>query len=189
MTEDFEGSRTEFMKMLAEQDSPPAYLTRAQHVESIWRELLERCRAHRVQLQEMPRTRLAQLAHLIDHQWASLAHFVSADMTSYLAQLHAEWKPTLRAELSPTTNARRIHAAMHDLRKSFSRFNQRWVHFVHELSLDELNYQRSQYNEYYLVEKAAALGSDKLAEMGFEKLPLVVAEDILVEIPLLRVPD
>ena len=79
MLEDFEGSRTEFMKMLAEQDAPPAYIQRAQRVEQIWNELLNQCRQEFAERLEMPRVRLAQLAALIDHNWSTLAVYLLDD--------------------------------------------------------------------------------------------------------------
>lgn len=189
MIEDYEGSRTEFMKMLAEHDSPPAYVVRAQRVESVWQNLLADCRKQYQELLEMPRTRLAQIAHLIDHRWETLKAYVSADFAEYLKQLHRNWQPSLRGELLPTTSGTKIRNAIKDLKLSFTRFNHRWEKCVIETNLDHVNYERSQYNDYYLVEKSAALGSDKLAEMGFERLRLVTKDDIMAEIPRLRVPD
>ena len=41
--DDYEGSRAEFMKMLAEHDGPPAYILRAQRVEQAWESLIRKC--------------------------------------------------------------------------------------------------------------------------------------------------
>lgn len=190
MLEDYEGSRAEFMKMLAEHGSPPAYLVRAQRVEQVWQTLLNDCRKRQAELLSMPRTRLAQVAELIGHQWEKLAGYVSApSQAAYLEQLHAEWKPTLRSLVQPTTSQRKIRAALWDLRSSFLRFNRRWENVIAEVDLGQVNYERSEYNDYYLVEKSAALGSDKLAEMGFERLRERTTEDLFAEIPLLKAVD
>ena len=188
MIEEFEGSRAEFLQMLAEQDSPPAYLVRAQRVESVWQNLLSECRAEQYSLLEMPRTRLAQVAHLVDHRWPALASHVGNEMAGYLAELFEAWQPQLRAPLPPTQSSHKIRRALKDLKLSFTRFNGRWAKFIAEVDLSEVNYQRAQYNDYYLVEKSAALGSDRLAEMGFERLRLFTHDDVLAEIPPLRVP-
>jgi len=189
MLEDFEGSRTEFMKMLAEQDAPPAYIQRAQRVEQIWNELLNQCRQEFAERLEMPRVRLAQLAALIDHNWSTLAvYLLDDDAPPYLETLHAEWKPKLRLPLEATTSQRRITASLKDLIRSFERLNSRWESFLSTVDLADVNYERQQYNDYYLVEKAAALGSDKLAEMGFQRLAPATEEDLRQQLPALRVP-
>ncbi len=189
MTEEYEGSRTEFMKMLAEHDSPPAFVLRAQRVQSVWQNLLSECRKQRAELTDMPRTRLAQLAHLIDHDWPQLTAYMPNDHAEFLKSLHGQWAPTLRGELLPTTSRRKIQKGIDELKSSFERFNRRWTECVSKTSLDRVNYEREQYNDYYLVEKAAALGSDKMAEMGFERLQLRTHDDILQELPLLLVPN
>lgn len=184
--EEYEGSRTEFMKMLAEHDSPPAYIVRAQRVEAVWLALLESCRQDREELLELPRMRLAQVAALVNHRWESLNAYLDDLDVKYLCELHDEWQPTLRAQLAPSTAPRRIRSALSDLRASFTRCNRRWDKYVTGVNLNQVNYERDQYNDYYLVEKSAALGSDRLAEMGFERLDHCVADDIFAEIPLLR---
>ena len=172
--------------MLAEHDSPPAYIVRAQRVEGVWLALLESCRQDREELLELPRMRLAQVAALVDNRWQALASFVGSGDVNYLRELHEEWQPTLRAKLAPSSAPGKIRGALSDLQASFARCNRRWEQFVADVSLSQVNYERDQYNDYYLVEKAAALGSDRLAEMGFERLVHCTTEDILAEIPLLR---
>lgn len=189
MIEDYEGSRNEFLRMLAENDSPPAYVLRAQRVESVWQNLIAEAHKEYAKLQDMPRTRLAQLAHLIDHNWATLTAYVATEDADALERLHDDWQPKLLGELLPTTSRRQIQRSINDLRSSFERFNRRWQQKVDKLDLEPVNYQREQYNDYYLVEKAAALGSDKLAEMGFQRLELANQADILAEVPLLVIPQ
>lgn len=186
---EYEGSRTEFLKMLAEQDSPPAYLMRAERVESVWQGVLDECRKQQYELLEMPRTRLAQLADLITLRFATLDCYVGNEMAAYLAQLHQAWQPQLRVPLPATNQPSKICRAVKDLKASFLRFNRRWEAHVAKVDLSQVNYERDQYNDYYLVEKAAALGSDRLAEMGFERLAVCTHDDILTEFPTLRVPD
>lgn len=188
--EDYEGSRTEFMKMLAEQDGPPAYVLRAQRVEDVWKQLLKRCRKERDELLDMPRTRLAQVAALIDKKWGLLAAFLrDSSNAEYLQSLHDEWQPTLRLELQATDSNTKIRKALHELDTSFSRFNRRWEKFVDDVSLRNVNYEREEYNNYYLVEKSAAFDSDRLAEMGFERLKLATHDDVYDAVPRLHKLD
>ena len=186
MLEDYEGSRTEFMNMLAEQDHPPAYIMRAQRVEDAWQSLLRECRSHRDELLEMPKMRVGKLAQMIDSRWATLDAFVSASRASYLQQLYEQWQPQLRAPVTFTNSSWKIRSALNEVRTSFERFNRRWEAYVRTVNLTDANYARIEYNNYYVVEKSAALGSDRLAEMGFEPLSPLAHDDILVAIPLLN---
>ena len=189
MMEDFEGSRTEFMKMLAERDGPPAYILRAQRVEEVWLNLIERCEQEKNDLLQMARTRLAQLGGLVNHQWESVScHVTNSDYDKYLAKLFADWQPKLRVTIEPTDSLRKHRGALKDLGNSFARFNRRWKKHVDGIVLDQVNFERREYNDYYLVEKAAALGSDKLAEMGFERLPMCTRDDIIEKVPSLIEP-
>lgn len=184
--EDYEGSRAELMRMLAEQDGPPAFVLRAQRVEEVWEKLLARCRKERAELLDMPRTRLAQLAALIDQKWELLTAYLREHKSAeQLHALHDEWQPTLRAHLAATESNSKIRKAVKELRTSFARFNRRWETHVADVSLRNVNYERDEYNNYYLVEKSAAFGSDKLAEMGFERLEHATHDDIFVAIPAL----
>ena len=72
MIDDFEGSRTEFMELLAAQDELPAYILRAQRVEEVWESLVRRCEQEKRKLLELPRIRLAQVAALVDRKWELL---------------------------------------------------------------------------------------------------------------------
>lgn len=188
MLEDYEGSQSELMKMLAEQNATPAYIMRAQRVEGLWRSLLVDCRAQRDELLEMPKLRLAQLSALVDGNLQKLTAFIPAESIAQLESLFRTWRPTLRMELNPTNSPGKIRGAIRDLTASFERFNNRWTKHVQNIGLSELNFQREQYNDYYLVEKAAALDSDKLAEHGFKRLNPATAADILADCPTLPIP-
>lgn len=189
MLEDFEGSRTEFMKMLAEHDGPPAYVLRAQRVEEVWLQLVQRCEQEKLELLDMPKTRLAQLGALIGHQWSSASCLVrEPDFGEYLSELFERWQPKLRLPIEETTSQRKHKSAIVALSTSFERFNRRMRKFVSRQVLDNVNFERSEYNDYYLVEKAAAMGSDKLAAMGFEPLAMCTHDDLLEAVPLLNEP-
>ena len=189
MIEDFEGSRTEFMKMLAEHDAPPAYVLRAQRVEQVCVSLLKHCHTVRHEMLELVATRLGMLAMQIDQHWdVLLTHVQNPEVVPKLEALHEDLQPKVRVPLEPTTSARRIRSALKDLIGSLERFNRRWQKFVDGVDLSTVNYERQQYNDCYLVEKSAALGSDKLAEMGFERLEDCTTVDILAELPCIEVP-
>ena len=190
MLEDYEGSRAEFMKLLAEREEPPAFVQRAQRVEAAWEWLVRQCSRQRHELLEMPRMRLATVAAVIGQQWTSLSCCVGVrDDIDYLRELHEQWQPKLRVQISPASAPRKIHATVRDLCESFKRFNRRWEAQVAEVNLAGVNYERQAYNEFYIVEKAAALGSERLASHGFEPLTDKTAEDLMGELPSLRIPQ
>ena len=176
--------------MLAEQDALPAYIMRANRVASAWQGILSNCFSARNEMLELPRLRLGQLAALVDRKFALLSPFVLEHhaASAQLERMHQEWAPKLRMELHPTNSPRKILAALSDLIASFERFNRRWESYVDGLSFETVNYERQQYNDYFLVEKAAALGSDRLAEMGFERLRMCGRDDVLAHFPRLFVP-
>lgn len=190
MLEDYEGSRTEFMKMLAEHDGPPAYLLRAQRVEEAWSNLIRTCEKDKHEMLDMCRTRLAQLGALVDHRWERVSCLVKNDRyDAYLRELFDRWQPKLRLPMQPTTSLSKHRTALKDMGNSFARFNRRWNDYVNDVRLDHVNFERSEYNNYYLVEKSAALGSDKLAEMGFERLPTCTRDDVFEAVPKLTEPQ
>ena len=190
MNEDYEGSRTELMKMLAEHDGPPAYVLRAQRVEEAWTNLVRRCKKEKEGLLNMSKTRLGQVGALVDYRWDAIACMVSnKDYDSYLKALHDEWQPKLRVPLEATDSLPQIRSSMKELKTAFARFNRRWKKFTDDVKLDNVNHERSEYNNYYLVEKSAAFGSDKIAEMGFEPLQPCTHEELLAEVPALIEPE
>jgi len=190
MLEDFEGSRTEFMKMLAEHDGPPAYVLRAQRVEEAWLNLVRRCEKEKHGMLEMSRTRIAQLGALVGHRWEAVScHVRNEGYDKYLSELFGQWQPKLRLPLEQTDSLRKHRAALKELAQSFARFNRRWTEFLENVVIDNVNHERSEYNEYYLVEKSAAMGSDRIAEMGFEKLPMCTHADLFEAVPALIEPE
>ena len=107
MLEDYEGSRAEFMKLLAEREEPPAFVQRAQRVEAAWDWLVRQCSLQRQELLEMPRMRLATVAAVIGQQWTSLSCCVGVrDDIDYLRELHEQWQPQLRVQIPATPNSR-----------------------------------------------------------------------------------
>jgi hypothetical protein len=186
MNEDYEGSRTELMKMLAEHDGPPAYVLRAQRVEEAWTNLVRRCKKEKEGLLNMSKTRLGQVGALVDYRWDAIACMVSnKDYDSYLKALHDEWQPKLRVPLEATDSLPQIRSSMKELKTAFARFNRRWKKFTDDVKLDNVNHERSEYNNYYLVEKSAAFGSDKIAE----PLQPCTHEELLAEVPALIEPE
>ena len=80
------------------------------------------------------------------------------------------FRSRLRMPVPSTRSLRVLRRALHELRASIIRFNERWNAFLPTVDLSELNAQREAYNRYYLLEKECALRSARLARQGFRRL-------------------
>ena len=74
------------------------------------------------------------------------------------------------------------------LQASVARFNRRWSAFIADLDLSEVNRRRDGYNRYYLIEKECAVGSPRIAAIGFRRQPPLTAGDVQAALPLLVMP-
>jgi hypothetical protein len=167
----------------------PAFVRRSMQVEAAWEALLAVCRRERERLLEMPRMRLARFWAFVQLRQADSTPFSKADDMAYLEELHRAWQPRLRCAVKPARSEADVARALAELSQSFLRFNRRWLAFVGELDLRPVNQLRDGYNRYYLLEKECALRSARLAREGFVPLPSVCTDDLLVKLPLLRVPE
>jgi len=117
--------------------------------------------------------------------WSRL---VALEELAYLERLYAQWQPRLRSTVRPVKSASELVRPLSELARSFARFNGRWLAFVEELDLAPLNKLREDYNRYYLLEKECALWSPRIARIGFVPKKPATLEDMLDELPLLKVP-
>lgn len=162
----------------------PAFARRGQDVEHALQTLHARCLRGRAEMLEMVQVRL--------RQWAG-ASVGPDDWSDVLrAPIHVLW-PLSGAEeprwSKLPASARRRRAIIRDLIASVERFNARWLRFVEELDPATINAIITGYNEFYLLEKECALGSARLARVGFRPLAPVSAATLLTEHPLLPVPE
>jgi hypothetical protein len=70
---DFQGSRGEFLKSLAELGEDPAFIRRAQSVEVAWSQLRAQCKAQREMMLRWPWMHLSILAARLNDNWSPLA--------------------------------------------------------------------------------------------------------------------
>lgn len=183
-----EGSRREFLELAAQIDVP-AFIRRGLYVEEAVTNLITVCAAQRVEMLEFPRLRLGTLAAMISHHWTRLDEFIGAETAQYYADLHEAWQPELRVPVAMTDSPKKIRRALQDLARSIEKFNRKWESYLAGVSLDEVNHARDQYNKYYVCEKAAAFQNERLGQEGFEELPPYAAEELLLELPYLKVPQ
>ena len=76
---DYEGSRIEFLKILAEMGEEPAFIGRARAAEVALDALLGRCHRQRAELLEWPRRHFTVLLHRTAGDWSRIALHVAAD--------------------------------------------------------------------------------------------------------------
>ncbi len=153
--------------MIGGQYQAPAYARRALGVQQAYDDLIARCAAQRDEWLRGVRLHLGFVRDAGGPEPTS-------DVAESLARLNGLDEP------------RRALAA---LRSSVARFNRRWVAFVAEIDVSEVNRRRDGYNRYYPIEKECALGSPLLATIGFHRLTPLATGDILAALPVLATPS
>lgn len=190
-----DSERQEFLRFAAEFDAP-AFIRRAQATTAATEGLFERCEAARDEMLALPKTKLAMLAAVIDRKWSTLTPslFAGTEAEStgatrwtaeYLESLYDQWKPTLRVHVESSESPRLVKKAVSELEIAFQRFNKRWQQHIDALDLVPVNQIRTDYNNYYVVEKACAFDSERIGRDGFEPLEPITREQILERVPLL----
>lgn len=183
---DYEGSRGEFLKILAEMGEEPAFIARARAPVLALDALLKQCELHRADLLIWPRRHFTALRQRIGDDWNRLASLVvngdaSAMFTELAAQLPRldDYRGTLFA---------RDKRLLRQFLGSASRFNTSWNQYIENADLGEVNQLRSDYNQYYLMEKSCAFGSEMSAGT-FSKLKPLNLGFLLTRFPILSVPS
>lgn len=178
----------EAVKRFLSQYDAPAYIRRARGVEAAVEQLLDYCRRRRAEWLEIVRLRIAML-HALAGDWNNLLHFVADEHQLDILRYHlAALASVLRAPVQPTTSARALRRALHELHESLQRFNQRWQGFLASVDLTSINELREDYNRYYVLEKECAVRSARVARQGFVPLPPFTLDDLASQFPLLPVP-
>ncbi len=186
---DYEGSRGEFLKMLAEQGEEPSFLRRAKAVQDAWEDLLERCQSHRDEKLRGVRMHLGNLARQLNGDWSRLATLLADErQVSEFGALYDQWKPRLPAVIKSTSPWSTIRSSLVGFVDSVDRFNGAWLKYLRNVDLADVNRLRSDYNKFYPIEKAAAFDSEDLARLGFTPLELATVEHLHEKFPPLELP-
>jgi len=182
---DYEGSRSEFLKILAEFGEEPAFIARARAPQIALETLLAACEAKRDELLKWPKHHLSVLANHIGGEWSRLGHLLAdPESAGLLETLHAKM-PTGEAERTKRLWSDR--AALRGFLESAQRFNRHWQVYLDGLDLECVNKPRRDYNEFYVIEKTSALGNESVAD-GFRPLEMIEREDLIQRFPLLTLP-
>jgi hypothetical protein len=174
-------------QFLAHYDAP-AYIRRARRVQDLYEQLLARCRAQRDEWLVVLRVELGLLRARAG-DWAALAPWlVDNAQFAVLQQLTELLQPRLRVVVKPTRSARGLRRGLHALVALVERFNRRWLAYLADVDLAEINAERAAYNRYYLLEKECAMRSARLAREGFRRLEPLDMQTLAVALPPLPVP-
>jgi hypothetical protein len=183
---DYEGSRSEFLKILAETGEEPAFINRGRAPQFALDALLKSCSVHREERLEWPRRHFATLYLRTAGEWSRLQRYLAAkDDVNLFAVLECQLAPIGNAAPSILASDR---ALLRQFIESAARFNQDWLSFVDGSGLEHVNELREDYNRYYPMEKACAFGRDTVNE-GFNSLPLLDSAFLLERFPLLLLPE
>lgn len=183
---DDEGSRGEFLKILAEMGEEPAFINRGNAPEVALDTLLKSSSIHYEELLKWPRLHFGSLAARVSGDWSRVQRFLTCPEMIHLL-------PALEKSLGPTESQKVIlFATDRGLLKQFLesaiRFNKNWIAFVDGAGLEHVNQLRDNYNRFYPMEKACAFGNDRVTE-GFEELPPLNSRFLLERFPLLELPE
>jgi len=183
---DYEGSRSEFLKLLAKLGEEPAFIERARAPQAALDALLHTCEAKRGEMLKWPRFHLSVLAHQIHHDWSRLSSlFAVPESVAMLEALHASM------HISSPVQANWFEsdsAALRRFWESAERFNRSWRAYIDGLDLEPVNKPRRDFNQFYVLEKACAFGSEGVAE-GFEPLGMIDSVYLYERFPLLMLPS
>jgi len=183
---DYEGSRSEFLKLLAELGEEPAFLARARAPQIALETLLRACEARREEGLKWPRFHLSLLAQQIRQDWSRLGPlFTAPQAVTMLEALHASLAANVPVETNWLLSDR---SALTNFLESADRFNRRWSTYIENLDLESVNQPRRDFNQFYPVEKACAFGMETIAE-GFEPLAMIDSAYLLARFPLLTLPS
>jgi hypothetical protein len=183
---EYEGSRSEFLKLLAKLGEEPAFLVRARAPQTALDALLHACEAKRDEMLKWPKFHLSKLAHRIHNDWSRLsALFAVPESAAMLEALHA----SMRISTPVQTNWHVSDSAvLRRFLESAERFNRHWRAYIDGLDLEPVNKPRRDFNQFYVLEKECAFESERITE-GFEPLGMIDSGYLYERFPLLILPS
>ncbi|TWU56470.1 hypothetical protein Poly51_23810 [Rubripirellula tenax] len=183
---DHEGSRVEFLKILAEMGEEPAFIARARAPEVALTALLKSCEIRRAEMLLWPRRHFTALRRRVSDDWDRLAPLLIDSDSQLVFNKLATELPDLDVpggSLLPS-DKKLLRAFL----ESAGRFNTAWLRFLDVAGLDKVNRLRDDYNQYYPMEKSCAFGSDTAAN-DFTPLPTLAPNFLTDRFPPLAIPS
>jgi hypothetical protein len=165
--------------LVVAQFGAPAYMRRAKRVETAFSDLIARLRVRREELLGGVRQRLRLLLDVAGSLEA-VRPILSEHQFGTFCRLITDFGLTEREPTS--TSPRRLRRALHELDVSVTRFNRRWLAYISETDLSEVNAERDGYNRWYQLEKECAVGIIR-SRQDFKPLEPITIADVLRELP------
>jgi hypothetical protein len=183
---DYEGSRSELLKLLAELGEEPAFIARAKAAEFARETFLHNCMAKREELLEWPYRRLANLAQCIGGNWLRIAPLLAKPES--LAELQAVYAHMSFKGFAPSAWPPTEKGSLHQFLNSAKRFNRAWREYLSGIDYESVNKPLRDYNQYYPLEKACAFGNEIVSD-DFQPLALIDIAFLESRFPYLPVPQ
>lgn len=182
---DYEGSRSEFLKILTEMGEEPAFLERARAPEVALTAMVTRCEKRYEELRLWPRRHYTAVRRRVRDDWSRLSPLTTSDTPDLIFKKLADQLPVVDDVRPPifTTLGRLLGAFIVSAR----RFNTAWDHFIDDAGLENVNRLRTAYNKHYPMEKACAFGSE-IGEGHFRPLPFLDRTFLTTRFPTLALP-
>jgi hypothetical protein len=182
---DYEGSRGEFLKLLAEFGEEPAFIARARAPQIALDALLHACETKREEMLQWPTFHLAMLAQQVRNDWSRLGPWLAIpESVTMLEALHASMPANVPLQSNLLVSDK---AALRQFLESAERFNRQWRTYIDGLDLEPVNQPRRDFNRFYVLEKACAFGSERVTE-GFEPLGMIDSAYLYARFPFLTLP-
>lgn len=190
--EDFEGSRGEFLKLLAEQGEEPAFVRRSRGLEATLEGLRRECQNQRRVMLHGPRLHLRMISGTLDGQWQRVGEFLkNPAQWQVFEKLMEDWnQDSPQPKWSGVGQIHQIGTrSMREFYQSVERFNAMWTRFLQGFDLDPINRVIDGYNQHYVLEKSCAFGSESLAQKGFEPREPITIETLFNDFPTIELPE
>jgi hypothetical protein len=182
---DYEGSRGEFLKLLAECGEQPAFIARAQAPVLALDALISTCEAKRTEMLKWPAFHLSALAQHLRNDWSRLdCLLASSESVGILKALHANIQMKTPVGTNWLVSDK---SALRQFLDSAQRYNRNWSSYIDGLDLELVNKPRRDFNQFYVLEKECAFGSERVAD-GFEPLGMIDSGFLYSRFPLLPLP-
>ncbi|NNE00014.1 MAG: hypothetical protein HKN47_22065 [Pirellulaceae bacterium] len=183
---DYEGSRSEFLRLLAEMGEEPAFIQRGRAPATALHSLMQQCAAERSKQLKWPRRHFTILRRSVCDDWERLAPLVTqSDANSIFEDLAIE---LTRVETVQRPWFSTDRSLLRAFLESAERFNRSWTQFIDDADLDHINQLRMAYNELYPMEKSCALGTESI-DRGFVPLVPLDRSWLTIRFPLLVLPS
>ena len=167
---DYEGSRSEFLKLLAELGEEPAFIARAKAAHYLLDVLVQQCCQKREEMLHWPCSHLSNLVQRIGGDWRRIAPLLANPES--VAELEALFDQISFKNSKIPSSSLTDKGSLRQYLDSAEPFNRAWRHYLEGLDYESVNAPRRAYNQYYPLEKACAFGNSMDSD-GFQPLDMI----------------